>query len=95
MSDANQRRIAVVAVGGNSLIKDSSHQTIPDQYQAGVETMAHIAGMIEQGWDVVLTHGNRPQVGFILRRSELSATCFSVPSIVSFENGGSRSSRQR
>lgn len=72
MSDANQRRIVVVAVGGNSLIKDSSHQTIPDQYQAGVETMAHIAGMIEQGWDVVLTHGNGPQVGFILRRSELS-----------------------
>ena len=65
-------KLAVVAVGGNSLIKDSKHQSIPDQYAAKVETSVHIAGMIEQGWDVVLTHGNGPQVGFILRRSELS-----------------------
>ena len=65
-------KLAVVAVGGNSLIKDSQHKTIPDQYTATVETSVHIAGMIEQGWDVVLTHGNGPQVGFILRRSELS-----------------------
>jgi carbamate kinase len=65
-------KLAVVAVGGNSLIKDEKHKTIPDQYAATVETSTHIAGMIEQGWDVVLTHGNGPQVGFILRRSELS-----------------------
>ncbi len=65
-------KVAVVAVGGNSLIKDEKHKTIPDQYAASVETSKHIAGMIEQGWDVVLTHGNGPQVGFILRRSELS-----------------------
>src|SRR5574341_2174010 len=65
-------KLAVVAVGGNSLIKDEQHKTIPDQYAATVETSIHIAGMIEQGWDVVLTHGNGPQVGFILRRSELS-----------------------
>jgi carbamate kinase len=65
-------KVAVVAVGGNSLIKDEQHKSIPDQYAASVETSKHIAGMIEQGWDVVLTHGNGPQVGFILRRSELS-----------------------
>lgn len=65
-------KLAVVAVGGNSLIKDKDHQTVPDQYAAGAETMAHIAGMIEAGWDVVITHGNGPQVGFILRRSELA-----------------------
>ncbi len=65
-------KLAVVAVGGNSLIKDEKHKSIPDQYAAVVETSKHIAGMIEQGWDVVLTHGNGPQVGFILRRSELA-----------------------
>ena len=65
-------KLAVVAVGGNSLIKDKDHQSIPDQYAAGVESMAHVAGMIEAGWDVVVTHGNGPQVGFILRRAELS-----------------------
>jgi carbamate kinase len=67
-----ERKVAVVAVGGNSLIKDAKHQTVQDQLQAARETCAHIAGMIEQGWDVVVTHGNGPQVGFILRRSELS-----------------------
>ena len=65
-------QVAVVAVGGNSLIKDKSHQTIPDQYAAAAESMGHIVGMIQAGWDVVITHGNGPQVGFILRRSELS-----------------------
>ncbi len=64
--------VAVIAVGGNSLILDEKHKTIPDQYAATVETSKHVAGMIEKGWDVVLTHGNGPQVGFILRRSELS-----------------------
>lgn len=66
------KKVAVVAVGGNSLIKDEKHKSIADQYAATVETSRHIVGMIEQGWNVVLTHGNGPQVGFILRRSELS-----------------------
>lgn len=65
--------LAVVAVGGNSLIKDKTRTTIPDQYAAASESMTHIAGMIEAGGRVVITHGNGPQVGFILRRSELSA----------------------
>lgn len=65
--------VAVVAVGGNSLIKDKDHQTVPDQYEAGAESMHHIADMIEKGWNVVVTHGNGPQVGFILRRSEISS----------------------
>jgi carbamate kinase len=63
---------AVVAIGGNSLIKDKDHQTVPDQIDAACETCVHIASMIEQGWRVVITHGNGPQVGFILLRSELS-----------------------
>lgn len=66
-------RIAVVAIGGNSLIKDKMHRSVRDQYIAAHETSVHIASMIEQGWDVVIAHGNGPQVGFILRRSELAA----------------------
>jgi carbamate kinase len=65
-------RVAVVAIGGNSLIKDVRHQTVEDQYRAAEETSAHIAGMIRAGWDVAVAHGNGPQVGFILRRSELA-----------------------
>jgi len=66
-------KIAVIAIGGNSLIKDKAHQTVEDQYLAAKETCAHIADMIEAGYDVVIGHGNGPQVGFILRRSEIAA----------------------
>lgn len=66
------KKVAVVAIGGNSLIKDKNHKTVPDQYEAAKETCRHIVGLIEQGWDVAIGHGNGPQVGFILRRSELA-----------------------
>jgi carbamate kinase len=66
------RKLAVVAIGGNSLIKDKVHQTVEDQYEAAKETTRHIAEMIEAGWDVAIGHGNGPQVGFILRRSEIA-----------------------
>ncbi|CAN8075390.1 unnamed protein product [Agarophyton chilense] len=66
-------RVAVVAVGGNALIKDKTKKTINDQYNAARETVAHIVDMIQDGWNVVLTHGNGPQVGFDMRRSELAA----------------------
>ena len=67
-----ERKLAVVAIGGNSLIKDKQHQTVEDQYQAAKETTFHIADMIEAGWNVAIGHGNGPQVGFILRRSEIA-----------------------
>ena len=66
-------RTAVVAIGGNSLIRDKTHQTVRDQYIAAKETCHHIVTMIKDGWNVVITHGNGPQVGFVLRRSELAA----------------------
>ena len=67
------KQLAVVAIGGNSLIKDEKHKTVEDQYAAAKETTFHIADMIEAGWDVAIGHGNGPQVGFILRRSEIAA----------------------
>lgn len=63
----------VIAIGGNSLIPDADHQTVQDQYAAAAETDDHIAALVEQGWDVAISHGNGPQVGFILRRSELAS----------------------
>jgi carbamate kinase len=68
----NTKKVAVVAIGGNSLIKDKQHQTVEDQYMAAKETTCHIADMIEAGWEVAMGHGNGPQVGFILRRSEIA-----------------------
>lgn len=73
MSPTSRPR-AVVAIGGNSLIKDKQHESVHDQYIAAQETCAHVVGMIRDGWDVVISHGNGPQVGFVLRRSELAAS---------------------
>jgi len=67
------KKLAVVAVGGNSLIIDPKKVSVEDQYVAAAETTKHIADMIEAGWDVAIGHGNGPQVGFILRRSEIAA----------------------
>lgn len=69
---ANQK-LAVVAVGGNALIRQKGKESLPDQYAAVCLTMPHVVDMIQDGWRVIITHGNGPQVGFILRRSELSA----------------------
>ena len=68
-----KRKIAVVAIGGNSLIKDAQHQAVEDQEEALRETARHLADMVEAGWDVAIGHGNGPQVGFVLRRSEIAA----------------------
>jgi carbamate kinase len=73
MSEGATRKVAVVAIGGNSLIKDADHRGVEDQYAAAKETTRHIADMIEAGWEVAIGHGNGPQVGFILRRSEIAA----------------------
>jgi carbamate kinase len=67
------KKVAVIAVGGNSLIKDPKRVTVEDQEYALRETSAHIADMIEAGWNVAIGHGNGPQVGYILRRSEIAA----------------------
>jgi carbamate kinase len=66
-------KLAVVAVGGNALIRQKEKESLPDQYAAVCLTMPHVVDMVQNGWRVIVTHGNGPQVGFILRRSELSA----------------------
>ncbi len=67
-----RQKTAIVAAGGNSLIIDEQHKSIPDQYEAAAITSRYIADMIDQGWNVVITHGNGPQIGFIMRRSEIA-----------------------
>lgn len=68
-----ERKLAAVAIGGNSLITDKTKAALPHQWDAVRETCKHIADMVAEGWDLVVTHGNGPQVGFIMRRSELAA----------------------
>ena len=65
-------KTAVIAFGGNALVTDAEHDSIPDQYQTVCRTASDLVDLIEQGWRLVISHGNGPQVGFILRRSELA-----------------------
>jgi len=65
-------KLALIAIGGNSLIKSKDLQTVEDQHQAIRETVSHVADLIEQGYQVVISHGNGPQVGFIMLRSEVA-----------------------
>ena len=67
-----KKKTIVIAIGGNSLIKDEDHRSVADQYAAVVETARHIVDLVARGFRVVITHGNGPQVGFILLRSEHS-----------------------
>ncbi len=67
------RKIAVVAVGGNALIKDATKTGLQDQFDSVRVTVPHIVDLVQDGWAVAVTHGNGPQVGFLLRKSELSA----------------------
>lgn len=67
------KRTAVIAIGGNSLISAKGRESLEDQHMAVFETTKHIADIIESGYQVVVTHGNGPQVGFILARSDLAA----------------------
>ena len=64
--------LAVLAIGGNSLIKDKDHVALSFQYEAIQETSKYFAELIAEGLRLVITHGNGPQVGFIYRRGELA-----------------------
>lgn len=74
-------KLAAVAIGGNSLIQDPKHPDMPHQWDAVRETCTHLAEMIEQDWNLLITHGNGPQVGFILRRAEIAAQVENIHSV--------------
>ncbi len=63
---------AVVAIGGNAITREGQVGTIPEQFANSEQACRDLLGMLEQGYDLVLTHGNGPQVGNILMRVELS-----------------------
>ena len=65
-------RLTVLAIGGNSLIKDKKKIALWYQYEAVKETAVYLSDLIEAGMNMVITHGNGPQVGFIYRRGEIA-----------------------
>ena len=76
----SDKPLVVIAIGGNSLIRDSQHMDVLDQYRAAGQTARNIVPIVKAGYRVLVTHGNGPQVGFILLRSELARdTIHQVP----------------
>ncbi|HBG21731.1 MAG TPA: carbamate kinase, partial [Peptococcaceae bacterium] len=63
-------KLMVIALGGNSLVKENSNNSAEDQLEVVQSTCKHIVGLVKKGFEVVITHGNGPQVGFNLLRSE-------------------------
>ncbi|MEH6907351.1 carbamate kinase [Neobacillus drentensis] len=74
-------KLVIVAIGGNSLVRENGRDSVNDQYEAVCETAVHIADMVEEGYSVVVTHGNGPQVGFGLRRSEIANEIIGMPAM--------------
>ncbi|WP_042477452.1 carbamate kinase [Bacillus ndiopicus] len=73
--------VTIVAIGGNALVQENGRDSIQDQFEAVQETVGHIADMVQEGYQVVVTHGNGPQVGFGLRRSEIANEVAGMPAI--------------
>jgi carbamate kinase len=69
----------LIAIGGNSLIRDGQRGTIAEQFENSRTTARQIGALVAAGWRVVVTHGNGPQVGFILLRSELVTDDPTIP----------------
>src|SRR5690606_35331726 len=66
------KELMVVAIGGNSIIKDNASQSIEHQSQAVKAVAESVLEMLASDYDIVLTHGNGPQVGLDLRRAEIA-----------------------
>ena len=67
-------RTVLIAIGGNALIKEGEGGSLAIQAERAHEFAEIIADLIQDGWTPIITHGNGPQVGFILRRGELAAS---------------------
>ncbi len=72
-------KLAVVALGGNALLRDNQAGTIEEQEQNTTDTLENLVFLINQGFDLVITHGNGPQVGNILMRNDAGEQVYQIP----------------
>ncbi|PEJ57088.1 carbamate kinase [Bacillus sp. AFS002410] len=74
-------KLVIVAIGGNALVRENGRNTTQDQYEAVQETVVNIVDMVQEGYEIVVTHGNGPQVGFALQRSEIANEVAGMPTV--------------
>ncbi len=72
-------KLAVVALGGNALLRESQLGTIEEQEQNTADTLENLVFLIRQGYDLVISHGNGPQVGNILMRNDAGESLYGIP----------------
>ena len=72
------KKLAVVALGGNALLRDNEKGTIEEQEKHTAETLENLIFLINAGYDLILTHGNGPQVGNILMRNEAGQQVYGI-----------------
>lgn len=73
------KKLAVIALGGNALLRDNQRGTIDEQEQNTTDTLENLLFLIRQGYDLVITHGNGPQVGNILMRNDAGESVYGIP----------------
>ena len=73
------KKLAVVALGGNALLRDNQEGTIDQQEQNTTDTLENLVFLLNEGYDLVITHGNGPQIGNILLRNEAGEQVYGIP----------------
>ncbi|QGY46199.1 carbamate kinase [Maribellus comscasis] len=72
------KKLAVVALGGNAILRDNEEGTIEQQEQNSTETLENLVHLINDGYELVITHGNGPQVGNILMRNDAGEQVYNI-----------------
>jgi carbamate kinase len=73
-----KKKLAVVALGGNAILRGDQVGTIEEQEQNTTETLENLVFLIKEGYDLVVTHGNGPQVGNILMRNDAGEQLYNI-----------------
>ena len=71
-------KLAVVALGGNALLRGDQAGTIEEQEQNTTDTLENLVFLIKEGYNLVITHGNGPQVGNILMRNDAGEQLYNI-----------------
>lgn len=72
-------KLAVIALGGNALLRDNQDGTIDQQEQNTTETLENIVFLLKENYNIVITHGNGPQVGNIVMRNDAGEQLYNIP----------------
>lgn len=75
------KKLAVIALGGNALLRGNEEGTIEQQEQNATDTLENLVYLIKEGYELVITHGNGPQVGNILLRNDAGQQIYNIPAM--------------